>query len=196
MDVLMTAVPYADADSAERIVGVVERLLKEGRLESASDPQVKRRFARTRKGLARRLREETPDELAEAEELARELNLPGTRGGGGDEGLHALILSRQRDRQQAGAAFLDQLAAKYSGMEKQQKPKKKDGAQKAANKKEGKKAGGKRKAAEDSEEGDEHKDDHGDGGHGDDARDFDDNQRKQPKKSKGNDGQSKRLKRK
>ena len=91
----MEAVPFAAADAVDRFVAVIDRLLREGKLDGALRAAFRRSCVHLKERLAN-------EERAEAKEMGDD---------GNEAVLSALIKSRQAARQSSSA--LDDLARKY-----------------------------------------------------------------------------------
>mmetsp|Transcript_270 Transcript_270/g.561 ORF Transcript_270/g.561 Transcript_270/m.561 type:complete len:286 (+) Transcript_270:24-881(+) len=125
MALVYECVPFASADSIQRIYDSLLKLLEENKVDKHWSKALKKSM----KGLEKTLRKRESCEEAEANEEIRNLGLSASFGSAGNNSngvpsdLAALITARQAKRETQQSSFLDDLASKYSKPAKNSKRK-------------------------------------------------------------------------
>ncbi|OBT71891.1 hypothetical protein VF21_10551 [Pseudogymnoascus sp. 05NY08] len=123
MDVVYEMVMLSDVvEDDKRFREIINTAIQEEKVEAYT------KFTKESESSKRKRTKAAKDEANEAMEYAEELGIKDKLFGGkkskkddGQDGLKALIMKRQQDRQEQGDGFLDRLAAKYAEPEKKKR---------------------------------------------------------------------------
>jgi len=128
MDAVYESVMLSDVTvDDERFRGIIDAAIEEGKAKSFK--KYTNESEASKKKRVNAAKSEADEAMEYAEELGIKDKLFGKKGGKAankdddQEGLKALIMKRQQDRQEQGNSFLDRLEAKYAGNEKKSKGK-------------------------------------------------------------------------